>query len=286
LPFPIVAIYPKEGTFWSDHPVAIVDRDWVTPEHREAAGTLIKFMMDRPQQEKTLEYGFHPGDVGVPLGTPVDAGHGVDPREPKTTLEVPSVDVMDAIIRLWREHKKHANIVLVFDTSGSMQDDGKMPNAKGGARQLIAALDAADHLSILPFSSSWNWAAKDLAISRERDAASNIVDSLFPSGETALYDSIAQAYTYLLDNRSQDKISAIVVLTDGEDNKSSTDLGALIANIRFDNESRTIRVFTIGYGKDARKDVLQSIADATQARFYEGTPDNIKSVFKEISTFF
>jgi len=286
LPFPIVAIYPKEGTFWSDHPVAIVDRDWVTPEHREAASALIKYMLDRPQQEKTLEYGFHPGDVGVQLGAPLDAAHGVDPKEPKTTLEVPSVDVIDAVIRLFREHKKHATVVLVFDTSGSMQEHGKMPNAKNGAKQLISALDGADHLSILPFSSSWNWAAKDLAMARERDAAASLVDGLFPSGETALYDSIAEAYRYLQDHHSDDKISAIVVLTDGEDNKSSIDLTALITSIRFDNESKTIRVFTIGYGQDARKDVLQSIADATQAKFYEGTPDNIKSVFKEISTFF
>ncbi|MCG8512010.1 MAG: substrate-binding domain-containing protein, partial [Rhodospirillales bacterium] len=29
LPYPVVAIYPKEGTFWSDHPVGIVERDWV-----------------------------------------------------------------------------------------------------------------------------------------------------------------------------------------------------------------------------------------------------------------
>jgi Ca-activated chloride channel family protein len=286
LPFPIVAIYPKEGTFWSDHPVAIVDRDWVTEAHREAGSILIKFLLDRPQQEKTLEYGFHPGDVGVPLGAPVDAAHGVDPREPKTTLEVPSVDVMDAVVKLFREHKKHSNIVLVFDTSGSMQDNGKMPNAKVGAKQLIAALDAADHLSILPFSSRWNWAARDLSIAADRATATGTVDSLFPSGETALYDSIGEAYQYLLDKRTDSKISAVVVLTDGEDNKSSTDLATLISSIRFDNESKTIRVFTIGYGTDARKDVLKSIADATQAKFYEGTPENIRTVFKEISTFF
>lgn len=28
-PLPIVAIYPVEGTFWSDHPFAILDADWV-----------------------------------------------------------------------------------------------------------------------------------------------------------------------------------------------------------------------------------------------------------------
>jgi hypothetical protein len=27
LPFPLVAIYPKEGTFWSDHPIGIVERE-------------------------------------------------------------------------------------------------------------------------------------------------------------------------------------------------------------------------------------------------------------------
>src|SRR5262245_16939129 len=31
---PLVAIYPKEGTFWSDHPIGLVQRDWVTAEHK------------------------------------------------------------------------------------------------------------------------------------------------------------------------------------------------------------------------------------------------------------
>ncbi len=51
-------------------------------------------------------------------------------------------------------------------------------------------------------------------------------------------------------------------------------------------ESQGVRVFTIGYGKEARKDVLKAIADATRARFYEGTPANIRTVFRDISTFF
>jgi Ca-activated chloride channel homolog len=56
LAFPIVAIYPKEGTFWSDHPVGIVEREWVTPERRDAAQIYLKFLLDRPQQEKALQY--------------------------------------------------------------------------------------------------------------------------------------------------------------------------------------------------------------------------------------
>lgn len=30
---PLVAIYPREGTFWSDHPAAVVRRPWTTPQH-------------------------------------------------------------------------------------------------------------------------------------------------------------------------------------------------------------------------------------------------------------
>src|SRR5258708_3632627 len=50
LPFPVVAIYPKEGTFWSDHPVGVVDRPWVTPEKREAAKIYIDYLLARPHQ--------------------------------------------------------------------------------------------------------------------------------------------------------------------------------------------------------------------------------------------
>src|SRR5262249_38942270 len=179
------------------HPVAAVERDWVTPDHREAAKAFIQFMLDRPQQQKTLEYGFHPGDVNVGLGSPLDAAHGVDPKEPKTTLEVPSVDVMDSIIKLWHEHKKHANLVLVFDTSGSMRDNAKMPNAQSGAKQLIALLDDRDYLSILPFNTTFGWAGQNMMVQRDREAAARVVDSFYPQGETALYDSIDEAYRFL-----------------------------------------------------------------------------------------
>jgi Ca-activated chloride channel family protein len=100
-PFPIVAIYPKEGTFWSNHPVGIVERSWVTQEHREAAKIYIAYLLERPQQEKAIAFGFRPGDVNVPLAYPIDAAHGVNPAEPKITLELPSEPVVEKILGRW-----------------------------------------------------------------------------------------------------------------------------------------------------------------------------------------
>jgi len=289
LPFPVVAIYPKEGTFWSDHPIGIVEREWVTPEHREAAKAYIQFLLQRPQQEKAIAYGFRPGAVDVPIASPIDAAHGVDPKEPKTTLEVPAVPVMDAILNLWQQKKKTANVVLVMDTSGSMNENRKIQNAREGAKQLVNLLSDGDRLSLLPFNSRLNWASQNLLIKTGRDELSRTIDSLFAQGGTALYDSIDAGYQHLLTQnrpRESDSILSVVVLTDGEDTESKMHLNELMDRIRYDGETHTIHVFTIAYGKDARKDILKQIADATQAKSYEGTPENIVGVFKDISTFF
>jgi Ca-activated chloride channel homolog len=290
LAFPVVAIYPKEGTFWSDHPIGIVERDWVTPEHREAAKVYIQYLLQRPQQEKAITYGFRPGAVDVPLGSPIDEAHGVDPKEPKTTLEVPSVPVIDAILSLWQQRKKPANVVLVLDTSGSMNDEGKIQSAREGAKQLVDLLSENDRLSLLPFSNQVNWAKQDVAIKTGKDQLEGTISSLFAGGGTALYDAIDAGYQHLQEhNRAQqgeDSILSVVVLTDGADTESKLPLDQLMQHIQYDGETHTIHVFTIAYGKDAKKDVLKQIADATQAKTYEGTPQNIVGVFKDISTFF
>lgn len=285
--FPVVAVYPKEGTFWSDHPVGIVERDWVTPAHREAAKTYIHYLLDKPQQEKALGYGFRPASVDVAVGPPLDAAHGVDPAEPKTTLEVPSAEVIDGILNLWRQKKKGAEVVLVLDTSGSMNDEGKIASAREGAKQLVSLLADNDTFSLLPFNSTMSWASQDVAMKDGREQAVRTIDSLFAQGGTALYDSIDAAYQHLLASRKGgSKILAVVVLTDGEDTESKMPLATLMDRIRYDGETHDIHVFTIAYGSDAKKDILRQISDATQADSYAGNPQNIVEVFKEISTFF
>ena len=287
LPFPIVAIYPKEGTFWSDHPIGIVNREWVTPAHREAAQLYIKYLLARPQQERAMVYGFRPGDVNIPLASPVDVSHGVDPKEPKTTLEVPSAEVIQATLDAWGENKKSADIVLVLDTSGSMNEDQKIQNARAGAQQLVSLLDPSDRFSLLTFNSTMNWAGQNLEVKSDRNRIQQTLGSLFADGGTKLYDSIDTAYQELSTHPDQGgRIKALVVLTDGDDTESHQKLDDLLQKVQFNGESHNINIFTIAYGNDARRDILKRISESTQARMYEGNPKNISEVFREISTFF
>src|SRR5262249_29602721 len=143
--------------------------------------------------------------------------------------------------------------------------------------------------SLLPFNASDQWASKDLPIRSGKDQLDRTIESLFAENGTALYDSIGVAYDHLLEQKQaghNDRILAVVVLTDGADTDSKTRLEELMNKIRYDGETRTIHVFTIAYGNDARKDILKQIAEATQAKSYEGSPRNVIEVFKDISTFF
>lgn len=286
LPFPLVALYPKEGTFWSDHPCGLVEREWVTTAHRQAAERYIAFLLGKPQQEMALQFGFRPSAPEIPLAAPISAAHGVDPQEPRTTLATPSVEVMDACLGLWQVAKKRAEVVLVFDRSGSMNEDGKINAARAGAEQLVSLLGDEDVFGLLAFNDRLFGNGSGTALATTRQQALGQVRGLFADGGTALYDAIDAAYVQLSSRDHQGRIAAIVVLTDGADTNSSLRLEQLLARFAAKREGGGIRVFTIGYGKGANKDVLKSIADATQAAFYAGTTDNIITVFRDISTFF
>ena len=288
LAFPVVAVYPKEGTFWSDHPVAIVDREWVTPEKREAAEIYIKFLLGNPQQLKALKYGFRPGAVEIPIGSPIDTAHGADPRQPKTILELPNTATMAAIRDLWFKNKRHARVTLVFDVPGSMNDRNKIALARDGALDLVSFLGEEDAFSIMPFNNRVLLDEVPQPLKEYRPNAEQIVSSLIANGGTSLYDTLSLAYRHVQQQQQEDPthIAAIVVLSGGMDTTSKLTLPQLLAQIRYDFEEHTIRIFTIGYEAEDGTDVLKKISDVTQGRYYEGKQANIREIFRDISTFF
>src|SRR5207248_1317504 len=154
---PLVAIYPKEGTLFSDSPFYILNADWVTPQQHTAAEAFQRFVNDPANQRKALSFGFRPGNPAVAVGDPIVSANGVDPNQPQTTLGVPAPPVLVKIIQKWGQDRKQARVMLVIDVSGSMGDQAgngatKLDLAKQAAVQALDEFSPGDQVGLRIFS--------------------------------------------------------------------------------------------------------------------------------------
>jgi len=75
---------------------------------------------------------------------PISAENGVDPAQPKRVLGLPSPPVLDRVRRAWREDRKPANVLLVLDTSGSMNDENRLQRATEGVQTFLREVSPND----------------------------------------------------------------------------------------------------------------------------------------------
>ncbi len=293
----LVAIYPKEGTLFSDSPYFVLDAPWVTAKEKQAAQRFEDFIQQRPNQERVLQFGFRPGNPQVAIGKPIVAKNGVDPNQPQTTLEQPAPPVMVGLIDEWGRNRKAARVLLVIDVSGSRGDPaggGRETKLDLAKRAAISALDEfkpEDEVGLWIFSTNISQTeptdyleVEPIApIGANREAIARRIRDLFPTNGTPLYTVTKAADDELLQSFDPDRINAVVLLTDGrnEDDRN-TDLQALLRTLRSRNEGneRPVRVFPIAYGADADLGTLQRIAESTNAAVYNASdPKTIEKVF-------
>ena len=291
-PFPVVAVYPKEGTFWSDHPYAILDLPSVTAEQREGAEAFRAFLLGPERQRAALtRFGFRPVDPNIALAAPLDAAHGIDPAQPKNVLPNPPVAVTRRVLEGFESVKRPVSITFVIDTSGSMAGE-PLKQAKAGARLFLESLPDADAARVMLFSSAPHWVSdrpEKLGVSRAR--LIQAIEGSFANGGTALYDSLVQTFAPA-PGEEKGAARAVVVLTDGEDTDSRVKLDPLLAQLRRHASEEgtpgeeTPRIFTIAYGDKANPGALQRLAEAGGGAFFSGTPKDIRAVYAELATFF
>jgi Ca-activated chloride channel family protein len=284
---PVVAIYPKEGTFWSNHPYVILNAPWVSDEQRAAAEDFEDFLLDRPQQMRAIDLGFRPADPSIPLTSPLDAEHGVDPDQPQTVLEVPSAETIEEILGLWRHVKKPVDVTVVMDVSGSMRGK-KISSARSSLLDFVNMLGDRDRLEIMVFSSQLITLTPLTPLGEKRDEVLNRVSGISEGGDTRLYDATLEAYQTLQQEGDPKHIRAVVVLSDGMDTESQATLQQVLDAIGSDSEEggNAVKLFTIAFGGDADVGVLERISEVTGGKQYEGDPDTIREVYTDIATFF
>ncbi len=289
LPLPVVAIYPQEGTFWTDHPYAILNGPWMTDELREAAEIYRDYLLAPAQQQQAMQLGFRPADTSIPLTAPLIPENGIDPQQPKTLLSVPDAATIRAVRDLWSETKKRVEVQIVLDISGSMNEEGRLVSAKQALNTFLDQLADQDQVGVITFSSTATELTPLTELGPKREELRERMDGLIAVGGTRLIDTVAEAYQQLQQQPAGERIRAIVVLSDGADNESVMRPEDLAALLQADESGQSIKVFTIAYGSgELDQGLLNAISEASGARSYESSSEasEIEQVYRDIATFF
>ena len=144
----LVALYPPEGTFYSDNPFIVLNAPWVSSAERDAARRFGEFLAEGISPELAARSGFRPADLEQEPVAPVSKENGVDPAQPERVLGLPEPRVLDRLKQTWREDRKPANVLLVVDTSGSMNDENRLVRAKEGLEVFFDEVGRQDRVGL------------------------------------------------------------------------------------------------------------------------------------------
>jgi Ca-activated chloride channel family protein len=253
---------------------------WVDDWKRKAAAKFLEYLEAPEQQERFRAEGYrdHEGRGGSDL----IRQWGTLPDGLKKVLPAPAAEALAAVEDSWKDVRKRARVLMVLDTSGSMQGVKIDLMRRGAAAALGLFLDD-DEVGVWGFETERYDVSPMGPVGANRAGLADAILRLKSDGGTKLYDTTYAAVRALAANPDPRRITAVVVLTDGVNTHGNNDVNLFIREIGALSTSSHVRVFTIAYGTDADKTVLQSIADVTQGAAYDASdPASIKTVFQEV----
>ncbi|MBD0267969.1 MAG: VWA domain-containing protein [Cyanobacteria bacterium Co-bin8] len=280
-----VAVYPK-ATFTSNMRGILPNAPWVSAEEKEAAEAILAYLQTPAVQQIAADLGLRPGVPGVPLGAKFSPEFGVNPQASYDSYRPPQPQVVEAILTSWEEAaKKPSLVVIVVDSSGSMEGN-KMPAVQRTLQSYITSLGPKDKVALIDFDSSIRSPVLADSTPEGQQQGLQFINSLQVEGGTRLYDASLYARDWLRQNRQDDAINAVLVLTDGEDSESGISLDQLGQELQqsgFSSDER-IAFFTVGYGEEGDFDpeALQQIAQLNGGYYSKGDPATIARLMSDL----
>jgi Ca-activated chloride channel family protein len=291
---PLVAIYPKEGTLFSDNPFVTLKADWVTDAKRAVAADFLAYVQAPKSQKRFTDAAFR--DFEGKAGSLINPEQGLLPGQPTAVIGPPAPAVLAGVKDSWERLRKRAKVLLVLDVSGSMGEEvgsqgaTKLELAKKAAASAVGLLAPDDLLSLWIFSTNLDGTKpyRELvpfgpARSVLADVKGQIAD-LQPNGGTGLYATVRAASKEMTTKYDVTRINAIVVLTDGRNEfPADNNINSLVTALNPEDVDRAVRVFPIAYGQDADLGELTKIADASRAAAYDASdPASIDKVLTAV----
>ena len=169
-----------------------------------------------------------------------------------------------------------ANVVLVIDVSGSMDDDGKLLAAQDAAHQFVQSMDLSiDQVAIVTFSDE---ATTHLPLFQDETTILQTINRIEPISGTNIRAGLLEA-AEVLNNVPQRSAAVpyVILLSDGIGDYTTT-IAAAETLI-----NRGVRIFSISLGNDAYQELMTDVASAPSDYFHAPTPDELRSIYQQIA---
>jgi VWFA-related protein len=169
--------------------------------------------------------------------------------------------------------------MLVIDISGSMDKNGKLAAAKEAAKTYVTQMRPGDQAGLMTYDTKTYYVQP---ITTDTNALVTAIDGLVTGSDTAMYNALVEAEKNL---ESVNGRKSIIVLTDGLDNRSQSNLEDVIAGV----SQSGLTISTVGFGDaGSRGQVgldekgLQSLAEKTGGLYsFAGDADALSAVFQQ-----
>jgi VWFA-related protein len=171
--------------------------------------------------------------------------------------------------------------MLVMDKSGSMAYDQKLESAKAAAIAYVNQMRPTDEAGLISFDTEITYVQPTTT---DHEQLKTAINSLVTGADTAMYDAVYEAID-LLQNFAGRK--AVIVLTDGMDNRSTHTADELIERIG----PAGLSISTIGLGDPAQKTAtfagidepaLQNLAAQAGGRYgFANDPEALRKLYEQ-----
>jgi Ca-activated chloride channel family protein len=284
---PLTLLYPTDGVVVADYPLSLLAG--AGDEARDGYDRLVRWLTtDEVQREIMDTTHRRPGVAGVGL----DGAFG-----DAVLAELPfpaDREVFDQLVEAYYDRlRRPVRMVYVLDVSGSMEEDDRIGQLRDALVTLTGADAAAtdnpahrfrarEEVTLLPFSTAPGdplpftipESGGDEVLASIRTAA----DALVPGGDTAIYDTLLEAYGLV---GGEDGAPAIVLMTDGE-NTAGTDFADFQAeHAALGEAQREIPLHVVHLG-DANVPEMRALAALTGQEPIDATDEGLGAAFRAI----
>ena len=177
------------------------------------------------------------------------------------------------------EQRQDATLVFTIDVSGSMAREDRLGLVQRSLRLLVDELRSDDKVAIVTYGDRGS-ILLEATEARERGKILQAIDSLQPGGSTYVEDGLKVAYRLAIDEVASNRITRVMVLSDGVGNVGNTGPDSILRQVQ-DYVDRGVTLTTVGFGMGNYNDILmeQLANDGDGAYYYVDTLSEARRIF-------